>query len=372
MMVFKRKGSKRLYFQARTETGWRQQPTGTTNRVQAQKVEAMWERLALEHRAWDLLNPVLAGDVKVTRLWDLWRETRESVPEMRRRMADSDLAPLVTEWAKVYGRQRPANAPKNVALVRTLIAEGSTLPRSQVTTAWLTERLYAHTGKASTLRGLASAWSMFFAYLTDVHGLFDLNPMLRVKRPSPTPPSVKFFELDAVDRIVAYQPTPALRAFYAIAYGAGIETGVSLNLTRADLNQADKEIRAYGTKTATRDRMARVSAWAWPIIWKHAKELLPTARLFPADWRDDQVSKWHADTLKALGLPHLKLHNARHFWAVNHLRAGVPLEVVRRQLGHSTPVLTLKTYGQFIPSGEDRAKWEAAVVSDQARRREAK
>jgi integrase len=84
------------------------------------------------------------------------------------------------------------------------------------------------------------------------------------------------------------------------------------------------------------------------------------------------MSRWHSETLKGLELPHLALHNARHHWAVTHLRAGVPLELVRRQLGHSTPVLTLKTYGAFIPSGEDRAKWDGVVAADQARRREEK
>jgi integrase len=84
------------------------------------------------------------------------------------------------------------------------------------------------------------------------------------------------------------------------------------------------------------------------------------------------MSRWHSETLEKLKLAHLPLHNARHHWAVTYLRAGVPPELVRRQLGHSTPVLTLKTYGAFIPSGEDRAKWDGVVAADQARRREEK
>jgi integrase len=57
-------------------------------------------------------------------------------------------------------------------------------------------------------------------------------------------------------------------------------------------------------------------------------------------------------------------------WAVRHLRAGVPVAVVQAQLGHSTPVLTLKVYGAFVPSGEARAKWEALVRADTDKRRE--
>jgi hypothetical protein len=105
----------------------------------------------------------------------------------------------------------------------------------------------------------------------------------------------------------------------------------------------------------------KVSQWAWPFIWGYAQH--ERGRLVPAFWRDVTISRQHAETLTKLEL-HLPLHNARHHWAVAHLRAGVPLELVRRQLGHSTPVLTLKTYGAFVPSGEDRARWEGVVADD--------
>jgi hypothetical protein len=57
-----------------------------------------------------------------------------------------------------------------------------------------------------------------------VHGLFEFNPMDPVSRPPAKQPPVAFFELDVVERIVAAQMTPELQAFYAIAYGTGIET----------------------------------------------------------------------------------------------------------------------------------------------------
>jgi integrase len=92
-----------------------------------------------------------------------------------------------------------------------------------------------------------------------VHGLFESNPIDRVARTPAKQSRVAFFELDAVERIVAAQMTPELQAFYAIAYGAGIETGVTLNLTRADVWEATQQIRAAGTKAHTRDRLAKVS-----------------------------------------------------------------------------------------------------------------
>jgi site-specific recombinase XerD len=52
---------------------------------------------------------------------------------------------------------------------------------------------------------------------------------------------------------------PARRALFALLHGTGAEVSVALRLTRADVDPAVKEIRAAGTKTHTRDRMARVA-----------------------------------------------------------------------------------------------------------------
>ena len=53
----------------------------------------MWKALALEHRAWDLLEPVLTGSrseraARLGRLYDLWVSTRYNVTEMRRLAAN--------------------------------------------------------------------------------------------------------------------------------------------------------------------------------------------------------------------------------------------------------------------------------------------
>jgi site-specific recombinase XerD len=75
------------------------------------------------------------------------------------------------------------------------------------------------------------------------------------------------------------------RALFAVLYGTGIEVGTALRLTRADVWDASREIRAAGTKTHTRDRVAVVADWAWPIIADYVRRILPTAPLFPAKWK---------------------------------------------------------------------------------------
>ncbi len=189
--------------------------------------------------------------------------------------------------------------------------------------------------------------------------------MLAVEKPKPRKPAIMFYELETVKRIVEAQPDPARRALFALLYGTGCEVSVALKLTRTDLVPAAKEIRAAGTKTHTRDRMARVADWAWPTFWSYAKDHLPTARLWRETLTRFTVSDWHRETVQELKLPVCPLKNARHHWAVRMLRGGVPVRVVQAQLGHSTAKLTLDTYGRWLPGSEDRARAEAQVAQSE-------
>lgn len=383
-MVYKRTGRPTWSFQAQTETGWKQLSTGTGARPLAQRVEAMWASLAAEHRAWDVLGRVLAGALPVGRLYDLWTATRYDVAEIRRRLNDTDVEPLVAEWHGVHaGTVKPDSAAHALRHVRWLLPEARAVLASSVTTLWLTQRLAAYPGKQNTRRKVHSSWSVFFQYLTDVRGLFAANPVAAVKRPKAEESPIRFYDLDTVERIVGWQPTPERRALFALLYGTGIEVSVALALTRADVWEATREIRAAGTKAHTRDRVARVAEWAWPAVWAHAAARTPTARLFPA-WSRFTVSDWHRqavgdgvkDTHGRVAAPGLALarryplHCARDHWAVRAARVGTPIAVIQHQLGHESPTLTLKKYGRFLPSAADRAKWEqAATEYDAARAR---
>jgi integrase len=237
----------------------------------------------------------------------------------------------------------------------------------------LTAALYAYPGQPGTIRKVHSDWSGFFAYCTDVRGLFERNPMERVARPKVKRPIPKFYQLDTVERIVGWQPTEERRALFALLYGTGMEISVALTLTRADLDGNRKEIRSAGTKAHTRDRMARIADWAWPTVWGYASAVFPSTLLFAGVPSRYTASDWHREAVKALALtPAYPMKNARHHWAVRMLRSGTPVAVVQRQLGHSTAKLTLDTYGQFIPSGADRDHWEQAATDYDTDRREAK
>jgi integrase len=154
--------------------------------------------------------------------------------------------------------------------------------------------------------------------------------MDKVSRPGVQESPTRFYELDAVERIVAYQPIPEPRALFALLYGTGIEVSVALALTRADVWEGTKEIRAAGTKADTRDRVCRVADWAWAMVGDHSRTVFPGVRLWPAEWNRWTVSDWHRETVgwdeeRRLGLnlpTRYPLHCARDHWAVRAARSS--------------------------------------------------
>ncbi|HEX3236141.1 MAG TPA: hypothetical protein VHR41_18245 [Gemmatimonadales bacterium] len=70
-----------------------------------------------------------------------------------------------------------------------------------------------------------------------------------------------------------------LRAVYALAYGAGLEVSAILGWWTRTLIRAPARC-ARGTKAWTRDRLARVADWAWPLVHEHLATALPGERVF--------------------------------------------------------------------------------------------
>lgn len=373
-MPYHRKDRPNYYFQCRTRTGWRQISTGTPLERQAQRIEMMWHDLAYEARAWDVLEPVLRGDMAIGTLFDLFRELKGNVPLMRLRLNDTDLEPLVQEFLDFHRGDVATDTLAHIEVhLRALFPAETPFLRSNVNAADLGKALAAYgSGKVSsgTRRKVHSSWSVFFAYLTLTKGLFARNPMEDVKRPKQRKPTPRFFEMETVDRIVGWQPTPERRAYFALVYGTGADVSDVLRITRGDIDTTRREVRMYGTKAHTRDRIGRIAAWAWPIVWEHASTVLSSARLFPDSWSRFTVSDWHREAMADLEIsPRYPLKNARHHWAATHLRAGVPIAVVQAQLGHASAKFTLDTYGLFAPSGADRDAADLAVETHETQRR---
>ncbi len=177
---------------------------------------------------------------------------------------------------------------------------------------------------------------------------------------SPSVPS----SLADVLRIVENAPAP-YPALFALLYGAGLEVSAVLRCVDSDVDTKRREVRARGTKAHARDRIVRVAECAWPFVERHLATLTPGERMFRGIDRW-QVGDMHRARLTALGLPHHRVHDSRHFYAIRAIRAGTPYELVARQLGHADVAMVAKVYGRFAPRSDERDRWKKiAALQDQ-------
>jgi len=360
-LVYRRRGKPEYYVAVPTRSGWVKRSTGVTDRDTAKAIGLMLHALGPKAgRAWDLLDAVVAQTLTLGELYDAWR--MNDLDGLRGRRADVDLAAHVQAWeAWLKDRVKPGTVESYVGHVRSLMPEGKPFLRSQFTAPAVAQWLATRSGRSgSSKRHYYAGLQRFVAYLREV-GALSSNPLTEVTPPPANPPRCAFLELPDVLRVVQTS-RPPFPALFGLAYGAGLEISAILALVDADVDTRAREVRARGTKAWNRDRIARVADWAWPHVTAHLATLLPGERLFRGITANAALHV-HSERLRVLGLPHHRLHDARHHWTVRMVRAGMPLELVSRQLGHRDAAMVLKIYGRFVPSSHERDRWEGIAAA---------
>jgi integrase len=74
-------------------------------------------------------------------------------------------------------------------------------------------------------------------------------------------------------------------------------------------------------------------------------------------------------TLRRLGLPHVRLYEARHSAATMLLESGVPMRVVQELWGHSSMTVTADVYSHVTPAFKRQAAEALEAYLGQARNR---
>lgn len=342
-----------------TRYGWVDRSTGSRSKSLANAMDRMLAELGPKGgRDWDLLDRVEAKTLTLGRLYDAWRIN--DLDTLRAELADLDLSAYIERWqGYLEGRVSDGERARYLAHLRTLIPEGKPYLRSQATPAKLESWLTSLAVGPSTQRKYFAAARSFFTYCRAVHRLLDADPTADLSPPPANPPRVEYYDLDEVRSLLGAAEEP-WQSLFALLYGTALDVTTALGLRRRDVDVGERQIRARGTKTHTRDRVASISSWSLPWVTRLVAEKLPDAPLFPRmdRWR---ASRKHAAAAESAKLRVLQVRDARHHWAVRQLKAGVPLELVSRQLGHVNAVLALKVYGRFIPSAADRHAWDAKV-----------
>jgi len=212
--------------------------------------------------------------------------------------------------------------------------------------------------------------------------VIPVNPVTGTRRPKVTKPKHQTWTAEQLHTYLE-KDTHRLAPLYALAAATGMRRGelCALRWEDVDLDGATVAVersvtqigpeRKYGTPKnherrrvnidastvaklralkvqQAKDRLSWGTRWVGEeglvFVWENGSPMLP-----------DYVSKEFFKAQAGMGLPRLKLHELRHTHATILLRAGVPVHVVAKRLGHKDPSITLNVYADAIPDDDGRA-----------------
>ena len=200
-------------------------------------------------------------------------------------------------------------------------------------------------------------------------GYLTLNPALDVRFPALSPKIPETFSAEQVQKILTAAQEP-LKSLLWVAAETGIRGGELCGLRVADLDLENCIIQVRQSawrghlqtpKTANAIRRFALSPqlcshlkWFLETQWKDNPEniLFPSKAGTPQD-NHNVVQLQLKPLLEKLNLKKLGLHAFRHTSASIMDQLNVPLKTRTNRLGHSDPLLTLRTYTHAIPE-EDR------------------
>ncbi len=177
------------------------------------------------------------------------------------------------------------------------------------------------------------------------------------------------------------------RAFVALCAFAGLRKGEAAAVQIGDVDflrrqlSVSRQLQRDGNTYAIRppkygsERVVHLPDELVAILAEHVATHLddadPTQWLFTVDdepMYDNAITwRWRA-TRNAAKLPHVRLHDLRHFYASGLIAAGCDVVTVQRALGHSSATTTLNTYSHLWPTAEDRTRQAASGLLRQALR----
>jgi len=242
---------------------------------------------------------------------------------------------------------------------------------------------------ASTIK---SAHKLLVKALADAvkHGQLARNVAALQRVPKGATAEVSIITADQIEPVVSKLKSVAIYPRALLALTCGLRAGevnglrwcdVDLDAKVLRVQQATEEVMGRPVvikepKTAAGRRSLSVPDVAIDALRDHRKAQLEQrmllgqgrpsedALVFPATNGGPagtaNMSKQWRLTVQALGLPDVNFHALRHTHASQLIDAGVPITAIAKRLGHSSPAVTLRTYGHMFRADDGAA---AAVVN---------
>ena len=337
---------------------------GTKSATRAKELEHLAVSLAERGRL-DLVRAWLDGGIDLAALADARDAGR--LGELSKELQRSD----TTLSDAIDGVLREKEADVSTATVQryadglrhlTAFAGEEASVRDTLTTEFLKEfkrqRLHDD-AKKETVNNDLGAVSVLVTYAMR-KGWIDERP--EIKR-FPTQVRIRHLEVAQV-RLYLAALRPAFRVQMQLQLATGIRLGEAENLRVRDLKDGADGFRILisDSKTSTGVRTVFVPAGAAEAIRSHVQEqgLTDADRLFTIKRRSVQAE--HRRACRLVGITKYTIHDHRHTAAVHLARAGMPLQLLQRQLGHKHIAMTMR-YATYHPDYNDVAVYFDRVES---------
>lgn len=244
-------------------------------------------------------------------------------------------------------------------------------------------------GKAASTR--RNCYAALRGALDDavINGLLASNPATRVRRPRAEHHEAVSLNPEETSRLLTGAATLRYGVVLRFILGTGLRRGEALAVRWADVDLDRREVRIKGslvrqegqltvvaTKSVRSRRVISLSPAMVDLLHAQRAEQLRERLLVGDLWEDngfvfatefgqpvDPRNLLRTVRLAAskARLPEIGVHTLRHTYATIALVNGVPVHVVSRNLGHSSIVITVDTYGHLT---DDAAQAAAVAVSD--------
>ena len=215
----------------------------------------------------------------------------------------------------------------------------------------------------------------------------DRNPCQMVDAPRPEHHEMAIWDFDQIAHFMRAAEGSPYRDVFALLFETGMRRSevLAARWPAVDLEQGILEVRKglhrirgqglveLDTKTERSRRRIALSEHAVELLRQVQGAQLARAAEFdlPLDsagfvfarvdgrpFDPGYVTRDFARVVRVAGLPHARLHDARHAAASHMLAAGAPLAVVSERLGHADTSITLRVYAHAMP-GQQREVAEA-------------
>ncbi len=261
---------------------------------------------------------------------------------------------------------------------------------SEVTTELLEAALAAlvksggANGQGLSAQTVLNAAKVLSAGLRAAHarGKILANPVVGMRRPKVPQRELQLPSADELRRLLEHQADHWLGPLWLFVATTGLRRGEVLGLrwSDVDLERGEAQIRQAVVATADgeyelgpvkTDRSRRtvvllpevvevlrghrkVLLERWVAIGERPEHDLVFPNQIGGPLDPPKLSRLHREACQAVGIK-LRFHDLRHAWASAALRAGVPLLVVSRHLGHADVRTTADTYGHVDTDDLKRA-----------------